>query len=266
MKVLKRERLEKLTKAKELRKKRIDQYRWTTTNIRNPERITDILIHPNTKPVAITVYRGNDRKNFEVHNPFRFGDFGIIEWDELNAIIPKKKNKVVGELMTSLGKKYERLKVIPGEIGINPSLPTPKQVPSLSSGRKRKAQELEPEVHIPGIECNRSLPEGVQFVNNKVIEHPENMIFFIDVFGDEAFQRISDINKVDVDTLLSCLVMATNINTPENKRLCAIMRSMIDSHPDKEKLKSKKIKLEAIGYSLNYVLLYFMFHAFVIDY
>nr|GEU60531.1 reverse transcriptase domain-containing protein [Tanacetum cinerariifolium] len=60
MKVLKREHLEKLTKAKELRKKRIDQYRWTTTSRCKPKTITDILIHPNTKPVAITVYRGND--------------------------------------------------------------------------------------------------------------------------------------------------------------------------------------------------------------
>ncbi|GKA71430.1 hypothetical protein Tco_0777569 [Tanacetum coccineum] len=116
--------------------------------------------------------------------------------------------------------KYERLKVIPGEIRINPSLPVPEQVPSLSSGRKRKAQELE--------------LEG---------------IFFIDVFGDQAFQRISDIHKADVDTLLSYLMMA--INTPENQGFCAVMRSMIESHPDKEKLKSKRVKLEAIGYSLN---------------
>ncbi|GJT33859.1 hypothetical protein Tco_0924278 [Tanacetum coccineum] len=113
--------------------------------------------------------------------------------------------------MISFGKKYERLKVILGEIGINLSLPAPEQVPSLSSGRKRKALELEP----------------------------------------EAFQRISDIHKVDVDTLLSYLVMATSINTHENQRLCVVMRSMIDSHPDKEKLKSKRVKLKAIGYSLN---------------
>ncbi|GJR32151.1 hypothetical protein Tco_1108383 [Tanacetum coccineum] len=183
---------------------------------RKPKIITVILIHPNPKPIAITVYRGNDQRTFEVHNPFRFGDFGITEWDELNSIIPKKKNKVVGELMTSFGKKYGRMKVIPEEIGINPSLPALEQVPSLSSGRKRKAQELEPEVRVPGLECNRSLLEGVQFVNNK-----------------------------------SYLEMATNINTPENQRLCAVMRSMIDSHPNKEKLKSKRVKLEAIGYLLN---------------
>ncbi|GJT86036.1 hypothetical protein Tco_1067753 [Tanacetum coccineum] len=117
--------------------------------------------------------------------------------------------------------------------------------------RKRKAQELEPEVRILGLKCNRSLPEGVHSVNNMVIEHSEQGIFFIDVFGNEAFQRISDIHKVDVNTLLSYLAMALNINTPANQRFCAIIRIMIESHPDKKKLKLKRVKLEAIGYSLN---------------
>ncbi|GJU22880.1 hypothetical protein Tco_1156222 [Tanacetum coccineum] len=193
IKVLNREHSEKIKKEKELRKKRIHQFRWTTSSRFKPEKITDVHIHPNTKQDAITVYKGSNRRNFHVHKPFRFGDFSVTE-----------------------------LKVIPGEIGIIPSLPAPKQVPSLSSGRKRKAQELE----LQGI-------------------------FFIDVFGDEAFQRISDIHKVDVDTLLRYMVIASNINTPSSKRFYAIMRSMIENHFDREKLKSKKVKLAAIGYSLN---------------
>ncbi|GJT87048.1 hypothetical protein Tco_1068765 [Tanacetum coccineum] len=48
--------------------------------------------------------------------------------------------------MTSLGMKYNRLKVIPGDIGITPTLLAPEHALSLTSGRKRKAQELEPEV------------------------------------------------------------------------------------------------------------------------
>ncbi|GJS75854.1 hypothetical protein Tco_0725735 [Tanacetum coccineum] len=52
----------------------------------------------------------------------------------------------------------------------------------------------------------------------EALELESKGIFFIDVFGDQAFQRINDIHKVDVDTLLSYLVMATNINTPENQR------------------------------------------------
>ncbi|GJT63775.1 putative reverse transcriptase domain-containing protein [Tanacetum coccineum] len=224
-KVAQEEKLIALSKPKLIkpRKKRIDQYRWTTSSRLNPEKITDIFIHPNSKPVAITVYKNNDKRNFDVCKPFGFGDFGVTEWDELGDIISKKKNKLVEDLMTSLSKKYDRLKVISSELGIHPTLSAPKQVPSLSLGRKRKTQELEPEVRIPGLECNRSLPEGVNFVNN----------------------------NVDVDTLLSYLVMASNINTPKNQMFAAVMRSMIKSHPDEEKLKLKKVMLEAIGYLLN---------------
>ncbi|GKC59789.1 hypothetical protein Tco_1087387, partial [Tanacetum coccineum] len=60
--------------------------------------------------------------------------------------------------------------------------------------------ELEPEIKVPGLECNRILPEGVPFVKNMVIEEPEYEIFFPDVFGDQAFQRWNDIHKVVVDS------------------------------------------------------------------
>ncbi|GKA74607.1 hypothetical protein Tco_0780909 [Tanacetum coccineum] len=118
--------------------------------------------------------------------------------------------------MTSLGKRYERLKKIPEELGIQSALPAPipEQAPSQSSGRKRKHVELEPEIKVPRLECNRSLPEGVPFVNNMVIEEPEYGIFFTDVFGDQAFQRWNDIHKVGVDSLVSYLVMASMIKTP----------------------------------------------------
>ncbi|GKC82338.1 hypothetical protein Tco_1138055 [Tanacetum coccineum] len=181
--VLNKERLKKLEKAKVLKKKRIDQYKWTISSRLKPETTTDIHIHPNTKPVVITVYRGNDQRNFEVHNSFRFG------------------------------KKYDRLKVIPGEIRITSSLPALDKLLSKSQAEKGRFKSY--------------------------------------VFGDEAFQRMSDIHKVDVDTLLTYLVMASNVNTPANQRFCMVLRSLIDNHPDKEKLKSKRVKLEAVGYSLN---------------
>ncbi|GJS74961.1 hypothetical protein Tco_0724842 [Tanacetum coccineum] len=84
-------------------------------------------IHANTKPAVIIIYKGTDRRNFEVHNPFQFGDFGITELDELGPIIEKKKNKSVGELMISLGKRYERLNKIPEELRIQSALPAPAQ-------------------------------------------------------------------------------------------------------------------------------------------
>ncbi|GJQ93180.1 hypothetical protein Tco_0004319 [Tanacetum coccineum] len=111
--------------------------------------------------------------------------------------------------------------------------------------------ELEPEIRIPALECNMSIPEGVPFVNNMVIEKFEYMMFFTDVFGNEAFQRWSDINKVAVETLITYLVMASNITTPENIRFCQKLRELIAKHPDQEKLKSKRVKLEAVGYKLD---------------
>ncbi|GJR57924.1 hypothetical protein Tco_1500086 [Tanacetum coccineum] len=214
-----REHLEKLKKSRELKRKRFNQYVWITNNRLKPENITNIHIHPNTKLVTIIVYKNNDPRNFDVYKSFKFGDFGVSEWDELSVIIPKKNNKVVGELLTSLTKKYEMLMEIPGELGINPSLPLLEEDPSLSLSRKTKAFELEPEDHITGLKCNRSLPEGIQFMNNKVTETPEHGIFFIDSFGDHTFQRRCDIHKVEVESLLGYIVMAGNVSTLENHRL-----------------------------------------------
>ncbi|GJZ64436.1 hypothetical protein Tco_0620857 [Tanacetum coccineum] len=94
------------------------------------------------------------KKNFEVHNPFKFRDFRITELDELGQIIEKKKKSIIKDLMTYLGKRYERLKEIPEELGIQSALPTPvpRQVASQSLRRKRKHMELEPEIKVPGLE------------------------------------------------------------------------------------------------------------------
>ncbi|GKG25139.1 hypothetical protein Tco_0395767, partial [Tanacetum coccineum] len=107
--------------------------------------------------------------------------------------------------------------------------------------RKRKHMELEPEVKIPGLECNRSLPKNVPFVKNMVIEEPERKIFSTDVFGNQAFQRWSNIDKVKIDTLVSYLVSASMFQTPKNVRFGMKLRKLIAEHPDQEKLKSKKV-------------------------
>nr|GEY71212.1 hypothetical protein [Tanacetum cinerariifolium] len=171
-KVLTRAHSEKLKQNVELRKKRFDQYVWTTNNRLKPDRITDTFIHPNTRPVAVTIYINNDPINFEVHRNFKFCGFDISEWDELSVIISKKKNKVGSELMTSLSNKYERLKKIRGEVGPNLALPLPEQDPSLLK-HKRKTMKLDPETYIVGLHC-RKLPEGVPFKKNLVIEQPEH--------------------------------------------------------------------------------------------
>ncbi|GJV47429.1 hypothetical protein Tco_1437641 [Tanacetum coccineum] len=212
--VLKREHSQKAKRAMELRIKRVEQYMWTMSNRLKPEPITDVKIHPNTKPAVLTVFKNNDKRNFEVHNLFNFGHFGITELDEL----------------------------VPG------------QAASQSSGRKRKHIELEPEIKVPWLECNISVPDGVPFVKNMVIEEPEYGIFFTDVFGDQAFQRWNYIHKVGGDSLVSYLVMALMVKTQENAKFGLKLRKLIADHPNQEKLQSKKVKLEALGYKLDYVL------------
>ncbi|GJT65338.1 hypothetical protein Tco_1016818 [Tanacetum coccineum] len=86
------------------------------------------------------------------------------------------------------------------------------------------------------MECNRSLPKGVPFVNNMVIKEPEYVIFFTNVFGDQAFQRWNDIHKVGIDSLVLYLVMASMIKTPENARFSLKLKKLIAKHPDQEKL------------------------------
>ncbi|GJT57898.1 hypothetical protein Tco_0992952, partial [Tanacetum coccineum] len=251
--VLKRQHTEKVRKSLELRKHKYDSYMWTISSRLKPEPITDIKIHPKTKPVVITVYKGTDGRNFKVHEPFLFGAFGISELDELREIIPKKKNAVVKDLMNSLSQRYERLKKIPEELRIHSALPAPapEQASSRSSGRKRKHMELKPETRIPGLEYNRALPENVMFINNIVIEETEYGILFIDEFGDQAFQRWSDIDKVGMEALMSYLVATSMVKSTKNARFSMKLRKLIAEHPDQEKLKSKKVKLEALGYKMD---------------
>nr|GEV64702.1 hypothetical protein [Tanacetum cinerariifolium] len=153
--VLKRQHTKKVRKSLELRKHKYDSYMWTVRSRLKPEPITDIKIHPKTKLVVVTVYRGTNERNFDVHKHFLFGAFGISELDELREIIPKKKNTV------------------------------------------------------------------------------------------------SDIDKVEMEALVSYLVAASMVKSPKNARFSMKPRKLIAEHPDQEKLKSKKVKLEALGYKMD---------------
>nr|GEU35540.1 hypothetical protein [Tanacetum cinerariifolium] len=103
-------------------------------------------IDPKILKSAKGVLRGTDKRNFDVDNPFNFGDFGVTEWGEMMKIITKKKNQVVKDLMNSLSKRYKRLRTIPEELRIRSILLTLGQVISITLGRKRKHMELEPEI------------------------------------------------------------------------------------------------------------------------
>nr|GEV37660.1 hypothetical protein [Tanacetum cinerariifolium] len=204
----------------ELNKKRAKHYMWTISNRLKSEPITDVRIHPNSKPAVLTVFKNNGKRNFQ------------------------KKNTIVKDLVISLGKSYKRLKKIPKELGIQLALPAPvlEQPLSQSLRIKRKHMELEPEIKVLGLECNRSLPEGIPFVNNMVIKEPEYGIFFTDVFSDQAFQRWNDIHKVRIECLISYIVTASMIKAPKNARFCLKLKKLIAEHLDQEKLQSKKVK------------------------
>ncbi|GJS02549.1 hypothetical protein Tco_0319057 [Tanacetum coccineum] len=155
--------------------------------------------------------------------------------------------------MNSLRRSYERIKKIPEELGIPSALPDPipEQTSSKSSRRKRKHMELEPKIKIHGLECNRTLPVTVLFVNNMVIEEPEYGIFFIDEFCEQACQRWSDINKSRDGSSCLYLVATSMVQSPENLRFNMKLKKLIAEHPDQENLKSKKVKLEALGYEMD---------------
>nr|GEU76727.1 hypothetical protein [Tanacetum cinerariifolium] len=210
-KVLKKQHTKKVRKSFELRKHKYDSYLWTVSSRLKPEPVTNINIYPKTKPMVITVYRGTDGRNFNVHKPF------LLE--HLSA------------------------------------LPAPEQTSSQASRRKQKHMKLEPETRIPRLECNQALLENVPFINNMVIEEPKYGIFFTEEFNDQAFQRWSDIDKVGMEALVSYLVATSMVKSPKNARFSMKLRKLIVEHPDQEKLKSKKVKLEALGYKMDRVLM-----------
>ncbi|GJU44932.1 hypothetical protein Tco_1202198 [Tanacetum coccineum] len=100
-----REHSKKVKKAIKLRKKRLEKYMWTTSSRLRMNQSQMSRFTPTQKPKLLIVYRAYDRRNFQVHNPFKFSDFGVTELDELGLIIQKKKNKIVGKLMIALGKE-----------------------------------------------------------------------------------------------------------------------------------------------------------------
>nr|GEU98510.1 hypothetical protein [Tanacetum cinerariifolium] len=118
--VLKIGHSKKVKRLTELNRMRVEEQIWTMTNRIKPEPITDVRIHPNTKP-----------------------------------IIAYKKNSVIIDLMISMSKRYKRLKKIPEELRIQYALPAlvPKQASSQTSRRKRKHMELEPKIKVSGLEC-----------------------------------------------------------------------------------------------------------------
>nr|GEW07184.1 hypothetical protein [Tanacetum cinerariifolium] len=129
----------------------------------------------------------------------KYDNYIISELDELRKIILRKKITVVKHMIKSLSRRYERIKKIPEELGIPPALPAPipEQDSSKTSRRKRKHMELEPEIKIHGLECDRTLPKNVPFVNNMVIKEPKNSLLNI-MIKKSSSQRKSSWKLLDM--------------------------------------------------------------------
>nr|GEV56650.1 uncharacterized mitochondrial protein AtMg00810-like [Tanacetum cinerariifolium] len=183
--VLKRQHTKKVGKSLELRKYKYDSYMWTVSSRLKPEPITDIKIYLKSKPMVITVYKGTNGRNFDVHKPFLFRAFGISELDVLREIIPKKKN--------TMNKPH-----------------------------------LEPQKE-NGSTWNLSLKQES-----------------LDWNAIELSLKMSR-----MDALVSYLVAASTVKSHENTRFSMKLKKLIAKHPDQEKLKSKKVKLEALGYNMD---------------
>ena len=152
---------------------------------------------------------------------------------------------VVPNLLKSLKLRYERLMNMPKALGIPSLLPasSTQVAPPKASKRKRKQIKLEPEIKVPGLECDRSLPEGITFMNNVVFEVPERGLCFTDEYGNPAFQRWSDMDRAGVKAMLVYLMLASPVRCAENVRFFQDLKAMIEEHPEKHILRSKKAKL-----------------------
>ncbi|GKB42845.1 hypothetical protein Tco_0887787 [Tanacetum coccineum] len=61
-------------------------------------------------------------------------------------------------------------------------------------------------------------------------------------------KEVSDIGKIETETLLGYKIRALNVKSQENQRFIVMINKMIDERPDKDKLTSKKVKLETLYY------------------
>jgi hypothetical protein len=168
----------------------------------------------------------------EKNTPFKFSAYGIKEWDMVGPILKMKKNMCVPDLLEALTNKYEELERVAKSLGIDHQKALASQgltIPEQTQSTRRKRKEIgqEPEHFIAALHCNRSPPEAVKFIPNQVIKHPEFGIFFIDEFGQPAFQRVSDIHLVEATILLAYKLMALHVKSLESEEFIKLMEKMM---------------------------------------
>nr|GEU51954.1 retrovirus-related Pol polyprotein from transposon TNT 1-94 [Tanacetum cinerariifolium] len=108
----------------------------------------------------------------------------------------------------------------------------PKEATTTKAGEKfKKAQDAKHEVlkrqHTEKVRKSLKLRKH-KFDNYMwTISKPEHGIFFTDEFGDQAFQRWSDIEKVRMEALVSYLVAASMVQSPKNARFSMKLKKLI---------------------------------------
>nr|GEY46106.1 hypothetical protein [Tanacetum cinerariifolium] len=213
--VLKRQYTEKIKKSIKIRKHKFDNYMWTISSRLKPGTIIDIKFHPKTKPFVITVFKGVAGKNFDVYKPY-FCEF------ELRS-----------------------------KLALPAPAPAPEQASSKSSRKKKKHMELEPEIKILRLEYNRALPKNVMFIKNMVIKSLSMRSSSLMNLVTKHFKDGVTSKKVRMEALVSYLVAASMVQSPKSARFNIKLKKLNAEHPDQEKLKLKKVKLEALGYEMN---------------
>ncbi|GJS89521.1 hypothetical protein Tco_0772157 [Tanacetum coccineum] len=141
------------------------------------------------KSLELRKHKGNDGRNFEVHEPFLFGSFGISELDELREIIPKKKNAMP----------------------LNKPHPDPQERNGSTWNLSLKQESLD----------------------------------------WNAIELSLKMSRSSTTWSLKNLIAASMVKSHENARFSMKLRKLIAEHPKQEKLKSKKAKLEALGYKMD---------------
>ncbi|GJY32622.1 hypothetical protein Tco_0417091 [Tanacetum coccineum] len=100
-------------------------------------------------------FLNHQAKALQVHNKkleekagkkkkFKFGEFGVKEWEMMFPILKKKKNKVVPDLINSLDNKYDELRTIREILKLGNQIPLALLDPSKQKISRKKRKVVEP--------------------------------------------------------------------------------------------------------------------------
>nr|GEW18085.1 ribonuclease H-like domain-containing protein [Tanacetum cinerariifolium] len=142
--------------------------------------VKEVASEAGVDPKALRSSKGG-KEILKKHN----AEFKVFQIEHLEKLKKSRELK---------NKRFDQLKEISGELGINLSLPLHELDHSLSSSQKRKELELGPEIHIAGLECNHSLLEDTTdfFSSNSSRKHTRESKYGTKISVSEGTQSTSD--------------------------------------------------------------------------